>query len=394
MGKLKAVTSMVKTLDVLKKHGYVDNDRYSNTGEVFNWKYKDDFLDSTASKSDTLYSWLFEKHYNKYIGLGVECIDISGFYKTKRRLASFHFEMPVEFKTERACLVWYYYYLISVLKKDWQEYCRYKVPPIQITRTDLAEMPQYLEEKNNTVERILELKRKKDVLHFTISREELKRLRKYVNNSNKADEREEKVKVYFDGDFVTWIAKDYKFAGVATGIEWPNPIMLSFNSNWRLPARLGGYIHVLRFCEDGLFIDNVLNREVKVLGSTSGKIDVFEPELLSWLVKLASMYPKYEVKVNSKLDEEDFKAWMIRELGPLFNPYMDILVAMVATCPFFDKFNESYMESAIRFFKEYPKDTDPLDIYNDWQKSSLANVFDSIMFDRAEAGWKCWCNNP
>jgi hypothetical protein len=78
----------------------------------------------------------------------------------------------------------------------------------------------------------------------------------------------------------------------------------------------------------------------------------------------------------------------------IVNPYMDILVAMAATCPFFGKFNERYMESALQFFKEYPKDTDPLDIYDDWQKSSLANVFDIIMFNRAEAGWKCWCNNP
>lgn len=383
---------MCKTLDVLKKIGFEDNDRYSNTNEVFNWKYKDDLLDITASKSDTLHSWLLERHYNKNIGLGVECIDISGFCKTKRRLASFHFQMPVEFKTERACLVWYIYHLISVLKEDWQEYCRYKVPPIQITRSDLAEMPQYFEEKNNIVDKILNLKKKKDVLHFTISRVELSRLRKHVNNSKNEDGHEEKVKVNFDGDFVTWIAKDYIFAGVATGIDWPNPITLTFNSSWCLPARLCGYIHELRFCEDGLFIDNDLNRDVKVLGNTLGKIDVFEPELLSWLLKLASMYPKYEVKVNSKLDEEDFKAWMIRELGPLFNPYMDILVAMVATCPFFDKFNEKYMESAIQFFKEYPKDTDPLDIYSDWQKSSLANVFDIIMFNRAEAGWKCWCN--
>ena len=150
---------MFKTLDILKKYGFEDNDRYANTNEVHNWKYKDDYLEITAFVSDTLASWLFEKHYNKFIGWGEGCIDISGLYKSKSTFKSFHFDMPVEFKTERSCLVWYYVYLISVLKKDWEEYRLYKAPPIQITKSDLLEMPQYIAEKNKIIKRILDLKK-------------------------------------------------------------------------------------------------------------------------------------------------------------------------------------------------------------------------------------------
>ena len=369
---------MFKTLDVLKKYGFEDNDRYANTNEVHNWKYKDDFFEITASKSNTFYTWLIEKHYNKYIGEGEDCIHISGFYKSKSTFKSFRFEMPVDFKTERSCLVWYFSYLFSVLGDDWEEYRRYKAPPIQITASDLLEMPQFVAEKNGVIKKILDLKKKKDALHVTISKNELSRLRKNVNNSNNSDEYEEKVKVNFDGDFVTWVAKDYKFAGIATGLEWPNPIILTYNSKWRLPTRLSFADHVLTFCEDGMYLNNDLNRNVKILGNTVGKIDVFEPELLSWLLKLAEMYPKYEMQVNSKLDENDFREWMIYEVGRSFNPYMDILVAMVATSPFFGELNVKLMEMAILFFKKYPKETDPLNIYEDWQNSAYANVFDII----------------
>ena len=40
---------MFNTLDVLKRIGFVDNNRYANTNEVFNWKYEDDFFELTAS---------------------------------------------------------------------------------------------------------------------------------------------------------------------------------------------------------------------------------------------------------------------------------------------------------------------------------------------------------
>ena len=384
--------SMFDTLDVLKKYGYVDSDRYANTNEVFNWKYKDDYLEITASRSMTLYSRIFSGHYNKYVE-GEKCIDISGIYKSKSSIINFHFDMPINFESERSCLVWYYVSLISALKKNWEEYRSYKELPIQITKFDLLELPWIIEEKNNIVKKLLDLKKKKDVLRVTLNKNELSRLRQYVNNTKNTDIRGEEVIVNFDGDFVTWKAKDYKYAGAATGMKWPNSIILTYNHEWRLPTRLSVRDYVLTFCKDGLYLNNVLYSDVKVIGNIVGKVDEFEPELLSWLMKLANMYPKYEPEVNSKLDEEDFREWMIHEVGPSFNPYMDILVAMVATCPFFGKYNESNMEAAIRFFKKYPKGTEPLKISEDWEKSALAKVFDIIMFNRAEAGWKVWRNN-
>ena len=148
--------SMFDTLDVLKKYGYVDSDRYANTNEVFNWKYKDDYLEITASRSMTLYSRIFSGHYNKYIE-GEKCIDISGIYKSKSSIINFHFDMPINFKSERSCLVWYYVSLISALKKSWEEYRSYKELPIQITKFDLLELPWIIEEKNNLVNLLIQI---------------------------------------------------------------------------------------------------------------------------------------------------------------------------------------------------------------------------------------------
>ena len=140
MQKQKEVMSIFNTVDVLKKYGFVDNDRCDDTNEVCNWKYDDDYLEMKASYSNTLDSWLIKDVRNNFIEDGKSCISISGSYNNKNTYKSFRFGMPGTFETEKSCLLWYYVSINFVLDDDWEEYRCYKKPPVQITMHDLIEM--------------------------------------------------------------------------------------------------------------------------------------------------------------------------------------------------------------------------------------------------------------
>ena len=373
---------MFNTLDVLKRIGFVDNNRYANTNEVFNWKYEDDYFELTAT---------IVPRYMKYI-TGDYCICINGILHTKHTLGSLEFHMPVEFATERDCIAWFFCNLSAKLKDEWKEYCLYKKPPVELTRSDYFVLPQCIEEKEKRVDKIYNLKKKLDTLHFVISKKELSRLRKLINDNETTDIIKE-AKVYFDGDFVTWKAKDYKFAGTATGIEWPNSINITYNHEWHLPVRLLSSVYEFSFCRDGLFINDICNPEVKVTGNTVGKVDRFEPELLSWLLKLAYFYPRYDYEKYKTFDADDFKKWVLQEVGSLVKPYLDCLTAMMAPYPLYqDNLDVSKMENAIKFFKQYPEGTGSAELYVAWEKIFPSDD-DLVLFGRAEAGWKCWCNS-
>lgn len=389
---------MLKTIDVLNKFGYFKNViRFANTGDEYYREYKDDFFELKAHVYETKDHYLSvlpdfrSLHYMKYIK-GDQCLNISGIVHTKRLLGMVNFYMPVEFETERNCLAWFFCYLrAKLIQSEWEEYCRCKNISITFTKSDILVLPQMIEEKERRVEGILSLKENIDALHFCISKKELSRLRDFINN-NENSEKQNIAKVYFDGDFVTWKAKDYKYVGIATGIEWPNPITITYNHEWRLPKRLSSVVYKFIFCKNGLFINGSFNPAVKVTGNTEGKIDVFDAELLSRLLKLAYFYPRYDYEKYKKFDENDFKEWVKQEVGSWVDPYLDCLTAMTAPYPFYqDDINVYKMETAIKFFKKYPKDTEPVDMYDAWEKNFPSDD-DLVMFTRAEAGWKCWCN--
>ena len=100
-----------------------------------------------------------------------------------------------------------------------------------------------------------------------------------------------------------------------------------------------------------MFINDICNPEVKVTGNTVGKVDRFEPELLSWLLKLAYFYPRYDYEKYKTFDADDFKKWVLQEVGSLVKPYLDCLTAMMAPYPLYqDNLDVSKMENAIKFF--------------------------------------------
>lgn len=374
------VTSVFKTIDVLKKYGYMKEGPYFDSG-----KYKDDFLQISAcvGLNLNLKSFFF----------GTDCVTITGFYKTERTHAYIEFDMPSEFEIERSALVWFLVTLERRLgKREWENYCRYKTPPIKITKVDNFIFPWVIKQKEDRKENILKLKKIVDAVHFSISRKELGRLRSFINKNNNTEiVHEVEAKVNFDGEVVTWKTSDFKFAGIATGIEWPNAIMITYSNKWGFPPKFWGEDHSLSFSEEGLFVDYSLNSEIKVSGNTVGEIDIFEAEILSRLLEFAYFYPKYDGEVDTEFDEQDFSDWIIMELGSEFYPYLDCLVSMVRVAPLYkDDVSVGIVKPAIDVFKDFPNGTDTRSIHTALEKKCI--FVDEIMFNRVLAGWKCWYN--
>ena len=172
--------------------------------------------------------------------------------------------------------------------------------------------------------------------------------------------------------------------------------MIKYNHEWSLPSRLSWGSHRLTFCEDGLIINGSLNREVKVTGNTVGKTDIFDAGLLARLLWLSYYYPRYDWEKYKKFDGDDFREWMVQELGLWVNPYLDCLTAMVASAPIlFDDYNRNYsniyiIENAINFFRKYPEDANLVDMYDDWEKIFPLKE-DLVLFSRIKPGWEFWC---
>ena len=395
---------MLKTIDVLSKYGYFNDIIRDSDGKEYEREYKDKVFKLTAHVYPT---WnhnlsmipVFKSfRYAKYIK-GELCIEIGGIYRTSKSIGMLEFLMPAEFETERDCLAWFFLCLAGKLgKADWEDYCRYKNISFKFYKSDMLVLPRFIEEKERKKEAVLTYAKNLDLLHFDISREELVRLRKLVSDhKNEKAEKLTEVKIYFDGDFVTWKAKEYKFAGAATGIEWPNPITITYNHEWCLPSRLSRGDHRLTFCEDGLIICGSLNREVKVTGNTVGKTDVFDAGLLARLLSLSYFYPRYDWVQYKKFDEDDFKEWIVQELDLSVNPYLDCLSAMIAPFPIqYEDYKNNYISlnkivMAIEFFRKYPKDANLADMYVDWEKIFPFKE-DLVLFSRIKPGWECWRN--
>ena len=395
---------MLKAMDVLNKYGYFnDIVRFSNGGEYYR-EYKDKFFELTAHVYPTNTHQLSmipiykDMRLAKYIK-GDMCISIGGIFHTSTTLGMLDFLMPAEVETERDCLAWFFLCLAGIIKKaGWDDYCQYKNISFKFYKSDMLVLPQIIEEKEWKKYEVLTYKKNLGMLHFDISREELSRLRKLINdNKNEKAETLYEAKIFFDGDFVTWKAKEYKFAGAATGIEWPNPITITYNHEWSLPSRLSWGNHRLTFCEDGLIIHGSLNSEVKVTGNTTGKTDIFEAGVLARLLRLSYYYPRYDWVQYKKFDEDDFKEWIVQELDLSVNPYLDCLTAMIAPFPIlYEDYKKNYwslnkIEMAIEFFRKYPKDANLADMYVDWEKIFPFKE-DLVLFSRIKPGWEYWRN--